>query len=95
MKQISITIQSKPAIFHFPRAPHEFISVRDAIDIDKAMGDPENINVCPLCNEGFSPRAFRAHAKPCINARAPRRKIWVPAGTKNAIAAFPEKRMGV
>lgn len=72
-------------------APTELMSVKDAVDIDKALGDPMNAHCCPLCNDYFSSMAFRAHAQQCIDARAPRTRVWVPAGTKNAVVTYSDK----
>jgi hypothetical protein len=73
------------------RGEIEAMSVRDAADAAKALGDPENEQNCPLCNEYFSTPAFVAHAADCIRARAPRRQFWVPPGIRGALAVFPEK----
>lgn len=67
----SVNIQGVPAVA-WARAPHgEIMTVGDAVAADKALGDADNLNICPLCHEGFGPRAFKAHAQACINARVP------------------------
>lgn len=69
----------------------ELMSVKEAEDVDRALSDPENLHCCPLCNEFFRTYAFRAHAQQCIDARAPRTRVWLPPGTKGAIAAYKDK----
>jgi len=58
----------------------KFRVVKDAVDVDKELGNPGDQHHCPLCNEYFGWEAFKAHAPQCINARAPRERIWLPAG---------------
>lgn len=67
----------------------EFRSVKNAEEADKEIGNPGDQHHCPLCNEYFGWEAFKAHAPQCIEARAPRNKIWVNA--PGALAVFPEK----
>ena len=67
------------------------VPVKDAMAAAKALADPENEHCCPLCNEFFPTLAFVAHARQCIEARMPRRKVWAPPHTPGALAVFPEK----
>ena len=75
-----------------PNAPQQYMTVKDAADADRAMGDPENHHHCPLCNNEFGTAAFKAHAPACIEKHAPRQRVWLPAGTKGAIQAHAEER---
>lgn len=75
-------------------ATPQFRVVKDADDIDREIGNPGDSHHCPLCNEFFGWEAFKAHAPACIEIRAPRRKVWVPANTPGALAVFPEERGG-
>lgn len=94
---ISATIRGVTArgVLMLMRAPIpigvELMSVKDAEDVDRAMSDPENLHCCPLCNDFFKTFAFRAHAQECIDARAPRTRVWLPPGTKGVIHAYKEK----
>lgn len=93
--QRSVTIEAPVAkaivlIGKINRGEAELMSVKDEFDAAKALGDPENEQHCPLCNEYLPTPAFIAHAPDCIKTRAPRRKIWTPPGTPNALAVFPE-----
>ena len=69
----------------------QFRFVRDAVEADKELHTPGDSHHCPLCNEYFGWEAFKAHAPQCIDARAPRTKVWVPAGTKGALAVYSER----
>lgn len=80
------------ALIQKPNAPREVMSVRDATDVDKAMGDPENQHHCPLCNNEFGTAAFAAHAKDCIEKYAPRKKVWLPSGVKGAVQSYSDER---
>ena len=76
----------------FQGAPPEYRTVREAADVDRERQAPADSNHCPLCNEYFGPEAFVAHAQDCINARAPRRRVWTPPGMlAQPIQAFAEK----
>lgn len=70
--------------------PDDLVSVHDAAGMDKALGDPGNTQHCPLCNEYMGTELFIAHAPACIQARAPRRRVWAPPGTRGAIVAYKE-----
>jgi len=61
----------------------KFRVVKDALDADKEIGNPGDQHNCPLCGEFFGWEAFKAHANPCIEARFPRERIWLPAGMVN------------
>ena len=80
------------AVVQKPNAPREMMSVRDAFDVDKALGDPENQHHCPLCNNEFGTAAFVAHASACIDKYAPRKRVWLPAKVQGAIQAYSEDR---
>ncbi len=70
----------------------EFRTVKEATDIDRERGNPAEQHHCPLCNEYFGWEAFKSHASQCINARAPRTRVWVPPGfSPNAIQSYNEK----
>jgi len=70
----------------------QFRSVREADDVDREIGNPGDQHHCPLCLEYFGWEAFKAHAQQCIDARAPRERVWLPPGfSSNAIAAYNEK----
>lgn len=70
-------------------ATPQFRSVKDAEDADREVGNPAEAHNCPLCNEYFGWEAFKAHAPQCIMARAPRKRVWTPAGMLAApIAAY-------
>ena len=85
-------VPAQAIVFARAPLPHEMMSVKDAVDIDRAMGDPDNAHCCPLCNEYFGTEAFRQHAPACIDARVPRGKVWLPPGTKGAMAHYSEER---
>ena len=68
----------------------QFRMVKDAVDVDREIGNPGDSHHCPLCNELFGWEAFKAHAPQCIQARAPRNRVWVPPGTKGAIQAHKD-----
>jgi hypothetical protein len=65
-------------------------TVKEEYEAAAALGDPENEQHCPLCNEFLPTNAFIAHAGQCILARAPRNKFWLPADVKGQLAVFPE-----
>lgn len=70
----------------------QFRSVRDASDVDREVGNPADQHCCPLCEEYFGWEAFKAHAQQCINARAPRTRVWTPPGMlANPIQSFADK----
>lgn len=74
------------------RGEAELMSVSTEFEAAVALGDPENEQHCPLCNEYFPTAAFVAHAPQCIRARARRNKVWTPPGfSPNALINFPEK----
>ncbi len=73
-------------------AQREYMTVKDAADVDKALGDPENQHHCPLCNYEYGTAAFVAHAPACIDKYAPRKRVWFPAGIKGVIQHFSEER---
>ena len=75
-----------------PERPREMMSVRDAIDADKAMSDPDNMHHCPLCNDEFGTAAFAAHASECIDKHAPRMRVWLPPGIQDTIQEYSEER---
>ena len=75
-----------------PDGPREFMDVRTAADVDKALGDPENQHHCPLCNNEFGTTAFVAHAPRCIAKYAPRYRVWTPAGVKGAVQSYSDER---
>ena len=69
----------------------QFRFVKDAADIDRELGNPGDSHCCPLCEEYFGWEAFKAHAPQCIEARAPRRRIWTPPGMlANPVQSFPD-----
>lgn len=73
--------------------PKEVMTVKTAADVDKALGDEGNEHCCPLCNEYFGTKAFQMHARQCIEARAPRDRVWTPAGfSANAIQHHSDER---
>lgn len=88
----AMLLVSNPTVPLNPERPREYMSVRDAADVDKAMGDPENQHHCPLCNNEFGTAAFAAHAPACIEKYAPRNKLWMPAGVKGAIQSYSDER---
>lgn len=68
-------------------AGEEITTVSSAEDIAKAMGDEDNIHVCPLCEDGFvGYLALRLHAPDCVQKYAPRRHIWTPPGFAGNVA---------
>lgn len=70
----------------------QFRTVREADEIDREIGNPGDQHHCPLCLEYFGWEAFKVHAQQCIDARAPRSRVWVPPGfSANAIQAYSEK----
>ena len=71
------------------RGEREMMSVKDEMDAAKALGDPDNLHCCPLCNDVLPTAPFVAHVKDCIRARMPRRQVWVNA--PGALAVFPDK----
>jgi hypothetical protein len=78
-----------------PGQPREHVTVKEADQVDKALGAAENgdLFVCPLCCDQFGPAALRAHAKQCIEARAPRKRVWTPPGfSSNATQAYSDDR---
>ena len=74
------------------RRPLEMMSVKTAEDAALALGDDGNEHHCPLCNDFFTTKGFVAHAKACIEARAPRAHIWTGVGVANAIQSYSEAR---
>lgn len=74
------------------KTPREFMSVKDAADVDKAMGDPENLHHCPLCNNEFGTSAFAAHAPACIEKHVPRKKLWFPPDINGTIQSYSDER---
>ena len=72
------------------RGELQVMSVREEFDAAKALGDPENEQSCPLCNDILPTMAFIAHARQCIDARFPRRKFWLPADVNGQLAVFRE-----
>ena len=68
----------------------QFRMVKDAVDWDLENHNPGDSHHCPLCNEAFGWEAFKAHAPQCIEARAPRKRLWMPPGTKGALNAFQD-----
>lgn len=80
------------ALVRKPDAPHEVMTVREATDVDKALGDPENQHHCPLCNNEFGTAAFVAHAPQCIAKYAPRYRVWTPPGVKGVIQSYSDER---
>jgi len=96
-----VTVKSAPAVAvmnlrqRVMTGQEELMAVRDEYDAGKALEDENNWQHCPLCNDVFPTRAFVAHAADCIRARAPRHKVWTPPGMlTDALAVFPEKRIG-
>ena len=75
-----------------PDGPREFMDVRTAADVDKALGDPENQHHCPLCDNEFGTAAFVAHAPQCIAKYAPRYRVWAPPGVKGVIQSYSDER---
>lgn len=99
----SVRIEGVPARAMAERAPSpprrigpiditpQFRVVKDAADMDRELGNPGDSHHCPLCEEFFGWEAFKAHAPRCIEARAPRRRVWTPAGmVANPLQSFPE-----
>ncbi len=74
------------------RRPLEMMSVKTAEDAALALGDDGNEHHCPLCNDFFTTKGFVAHARACIEARAPRAHIWTAPGVKNATQTYSEQR---
>ena len=73
----------------------QFRTVKAADDVDREIGNPGDQHHCPLCNEFFGWEAMKAHAQQCIDARAPRKRVWLPAGmVKNPIQAYADKIKG-
>ncbi len=69
--------------------PDEVRTVKEATELDKASFQDGDEHHCPLCNEFFGSRAFKAHAQQCIDARAPRGRIWTPPGfSTNAVQHY-------
>jgi hypothetical protein len=63
----------------------EIVTVKDAEDAYKQRGSTQDVHVCPLCEDGFlGYEALRIHAPDCVQARAPRKHIWIPAGFSDA-----------
>jgi hypothetical protein len=58
----------------------QFRKVSEADEIDREIGNPGDQHNCPLCSEYFGWEAFKSHAQQCIDARAPRERIWTPPG---------------
>lgn len=73
----------------------QFRSVKDADDMDRVVAggiEPEDRFVCPLCNDSLGWEAFKAHAPQCIEARAPRGRIWTPPGfSSNATQVYSDE----
>lgn len=88
----AMALVMRPEAPRNPELPRELMTVKDAADVDKAMGDPENQHHCPLCNDEFGTAAFAAHAPACIEKHVPRKRMWAPPGTKGAIQAYSEDR---
>lgn len=59
-------------------APGQMISVKDAYEAEMALGDPEMLHHCSLCNDTLPTKAFIAHIVPCVQARAPSGQLWYP-----------------
>ena len=74
------------------RRPLEMMSVKTAEDAAIALGDEGNEHHCPLCNDFFTTAGFVSHAARCIEARAPRQRLWAAPGTKNAVQAYSDQR---
>lgn len=91
----SVVIRGVPASGKAPSpidTTTEFRTVKEAMDADRERGNPADHHHCPLCNDYFGWEAFKAHAQQCIDARAPRGKVWTPPGfSPNAIQSFKER----
>ena len=75
-----------------PQEQQVIMPVRDAIEIDKALGDPGNSHRCPLCYDFFGTEAFVAHAQQCIDIHAPRKHTFTPPGfSDNAVVHYKDK----
>jgi hypothetical protein len=96
----SVTIKGMTArAFALVRAPQqdprEVVTVKTVAEADKAVAGASDgdLFVCPLCSETFGPAALKAHAPQCIETRAPRKKVWTPAGfSANATQSFSDER---
>lgn len=88
----AMALVNKPDVPRNPNSPREYMTVKTAADVDKAMGDPENQHHCPLCNNEFGTAAFAAHAPACIEKYAPRKKVWLPSGVKGVVQSYSDER---